>query len=282
MLREDYRKSLKLPEAEEVFDLLVYRPLAFILVQGIHRLPVTPNQVTLFSLLTGFAAAWCFAAGTAAAATWGACWYAAANILDCADGQLARLQKSGTFLGRVLDGAADYVSSIAIFLSLGIGFAAAGEPRWLLVVLGGLSSALHAMLFDHYQNAFISRVRGETNFLRREMEQFIGELNRLQGQPRSGLRRLLLRLYLRYLGAQQKTAVQRREPQVSPEQYRKAHGTMIRLWSILGPTTNRTLLICCAVAGRPEVFLWIVVAGLNGWMLVAALLERRIQKAETP
>ena len=42
-------------EAEEILDLIFYRPLALGFVKLIYRLPVTPNQVTYLSLLAGLA-----------------------------------------------------------------------------------------------------------------------------------------------------------------------------------------------------------------------------------
>src|SRR5438034_931824 len=99
MLIEEYKRSLKMPEAEEVFDLLFYRPIAFVFVKAIYRLPITPNQVTGLSLVAGLVSAWYFSAGTTAALAVAAIWYAIANILDCSDGQLARLQESGSQAG---------------------------------------------------------------------------------------------------------------------------------------------------------------------------------------
>jgi len=49
----------------------------------------------------------------------------------------------------------------------------------------------------------------------------------------------------------------------------------MRLWSLLGPTTNRTILIVCALAGKTELFLWIVLVGGNAWLLACAALEKR-------
>src|SRR5271169_1636711 len=128
MLIDEYKRSLKMPEAEEVFDLLLYRPVAFLFVKAAYCSPITPNQVTFLSMVAGLVAAWFFSTGSAAL------FYAVANILDCSDGQLARLQNSGTLMGRVVDGVADYISSVAIFLSLGIGFARNADPQWLLVI----------------------------------------------------------------------------------------------------------------------------------------------------
>ena len=91
-------------EVEEPLDLLFYRPIAFAIVKLIYRLPITPNQVTLLSLGAGLVAAYYFSLGTAGAFIAAAVWYAVTNILDCCDGMLARLQGSGTPLGRLIDG----------------------------------------------------------------------------------------------------------------------------------------------------------------------------------
>ncbi|HMD13820.1 MAG TPA: CDP-alcohol phosphatidyltransferase family protein, partial [Bacteroidota bacterium] len=182
MLIDEYKRSLKMPEAEEVFDLLLYRPVAFLFVKAVYCSPITPNQVTFLSMVAGLVAAWFFSTGSAAFFYWAALFYAVANILDCSDGQLARLQNSGTLMGRVVDGVADYISSVAIFLSLGIGFARNADPQWLLVIGAGLSSALHAFFFDHYQSEFMSIVRSEKNFLEKEIEQFTQEIHRLENE----------------------------------------------------------------------------------------------------
>ena len=159
---ETYRRSLKMPEAEEIFDLLFYRPVAFLLVKVLILLPITPNQVTMLSLIAGCVAAWYFSVATGTALILAAVWYAVANILDCSDGQLARLQKSGTPLGRLVDGVADYISSLAIFAGIGIGLSASWDNVWGLVVLAGVSSALHAILrFTSAPRASLSRRSAE-------------------------------------------------------------------------------------------------------------------------
>ncbi len=278
MLIDEYKRSLKMPEAEEVFDLLVYRPIAFLFVKAVYRSPITPNQVTFLSMVAGLVAAWFFSIGSAAVLSWGALFYAVANILDCSDGQLARLQKSGTLMGRVVDGVADYISSVAIFLSLGIGFARNADPQWLLVIGAGISSALHAFFFDHYQSEFMSIVRSEKNFLEKEIEQFTQEVHRLENEKIGTVKILVLRTYLRYLYYQKRANTKDERQSFDPENYRKENRIMIRLWSFLGPTTNRTLLIACALTGRIDLFLWTVFIFGNCWLLVCYLLQRNIHR----
>lgn len=267
-----------MPEAEEVFDLLFYRPIAFFLVKSIYGFPITPNQVTGFSLVAGLIAALFFSMGTATAIVMGALWYAFANILDCADGQLARLQQSGTLLGRVVDGVIDYISSVAIFLGIGVGLASAGYSQWLPVIGAGLSSALHAMFFDHYQGEFISTVRSEGNFLEREIEQFSREIQRMTAEKRDGLKIAALRIYLKYLKLQQRSNTKQNDRAFDPIAYRRENTLMIRMWSVLGPTTNRTLLIVCACLGRIDLFLWIVMIAGNALLVLSYLLQRKIHR----
>jgi hypothetical protein len=277
-LIEEYRRSLKLKEAEEVFDLLFYRPMAFVLVKTIYRLPITPNQVTMLSLVTGLLAAWYFTLEAHSALAWAAFWFLVANILDCADGQLARLQNSGTLLGRVVDGVVDYISSIAVFLSIGIGLEKMGNGGWLLVVIAGISSALHAVSFDFYQSEYISTVKGEPNFLEREMEKFIGEIVKIKQERRDGIKIFFLKLYLQYLKLQQSSSTKHLRKPIDPQHYREKNRSMIRLWRFLGPTTNRTLLICSALAGNVSMYLWVVTTVGNVWLIMCYLLQRKIHQ----
>ena len=280
MKESDYKRSLKFPPSEEILDLLFYRPVAFVVVKAIARFPITPNQITLASLAAGLAAAVEFASGSRPGLIWGALLYALANVLDCADGQLARLQKSGTLLGRVVDGAADYLSGIAIFIGLGIGLASSGAAAWLLIAISGVSSGLQAMFFDRYQSEFISSAAGEPDFADREITRFQIELGRMRHAGRDLVRPLLLQLYIGYLEAQQRFRGRDRVDRKTSGGQSPDRALMIRLWSVLGPTTNRSLLIVCAFAGRIDIYLWAIAIGGNAWLLAIATLQSRIRSGE--
>ncbi|TAK56730.1 MAG: CDP-alcohol phosphatidyltransferase family protein, partial [Bacteroidetes bacterium] len=180
MLLETYRRSLKMPAAEEFFDLIFYRPAAYLCVLGFAKTPVTPNQITILSLIAGCIAAYELSFGTYGAYIAAGICYATANILDCADGQLARIKKNGTPLGRLVDGIADYISSIAIFLGIGFGLGTAGTSQWWLVVAAGVSSALHAIKFDDVQGRFIAIVKDEKGFTSSEIEKYKTNIAQLQ------------------------------------------------------------------------------------------------------
>lgn len=263
MLLQEYRKTLKVTEGEEIFDLIFFRPLGYMVVKVLYRTRITPNHVTTLSLVAGLASAWPFSQGTAPSLMWGAVLYALANVLDCADGQLARLQESGTMFGRVWDGVADYVSTIAVFLGIGFGFPNVG---WALVIAAGVSTAFHSMVFDYYQSAFMAARNGNGNFLQSEVEKYQEEIHLMNQEGHDSLKSSFLRMYIVYL---------RLQALFGSGLSQRVEERMIRLWSFLGPTTNRTALIISVLFGRMDFYLWIVVTAGNIWLLVCFIIHRR-------
>ena len=87
------------------------------------RLPVTANQITAASLVSGLAAAWCLMQGT-----WG--WDITAGalfvityVLDNCDGEIARLKDQCSKFGMHFDSFVDWAVHTAFFAALGVGVA---------------------------------------------------------------------------------------------------------------------------------------------------------------
>jgi phosphatidylglycerophosphate synthase len=278
-LAEEYKKSLKMAEAEEFLDLVLYRPLAMIFVRLVHRTPMTPNGVTFLSFVAGIIAAWYFAQGTAAPLFLAGLWYAAANVLDCSDGQLARLQGSGTPLGRLVDGVVDWAISVAVFSGVAIGLQRlTGDTSvWYPVVGAGVSSALHAFMFDLHQQQFIATVRGQRNFVERELDVMRPELSRLNQSGGNPIRRLFLTIYVAYLDGQLRSRSSKlKGHQYSAEIYRARNKRVMRFWTLLGPTTNRTLLVVAGLVNNLWIFVWPVLIVGNVLLVVAVLWQRHV------
>jgi phosphatidylglycerophosphate synthase len=281
-LVDEYTRSLKLQEAEEWPDMLFFRPLAFVFVKAIYRTPITPNGVSLLSLIAGLASAWYFSIGTAHALLWGGIWLAVANTLDCADGQLARIQQSGTMLGRIIDGFIDYIIGVAAFVGLGVGLAGQGVPAWPLVVAAGISIALHASFFDRYQRLYIGHARGARPDGESERDMYQKEIEAISRSAMGILRITLIRLYLRYLRLQDAGKSKLPEPQVDSREYVVANRMMIRSWTLLGPSTTRSLLIVCAALGDIPRFLWLVVAVQNILLIVNVMMQKQVDARLSP
>ena len=134
-----YRRTKK--PNDIIWNRLVARPLAAVLVVPLARTAITPNQVT-FATLPVFLAG---AAVLAALPTWGALIAGAAIIelsyvLDCADGQLARLKGTSSPVGAHLDFLMDELKAFALIAAIAIRlWLPARDPRWLLEGLAGLA-----------------------------------------------------------------------------------------------------------------------------------------------
>jgi phosphatidylglycerophosphate synthase len=114
--------------------------LARVLVRPLVRTPVTPNQVTLFTLAVALAGAGLLAAGTPAAADWGGGLFVLARFLDHFDGELARQKNLKSRLGYYLDYVAGAGSYSALFLCIGIGLRDGALGGWS-VALGAAAAA---------------------------------------------------------------------------------------------------------------------------------------------
>lgn len=136
-----YRESKKKKDINW-FTEWVARPPAALFVALVKGTRITPNQVTFLSffvcaiaaymlvLLPGYP--WLIAAIVV---------YEFSFVLDCADGQLARIRKTSSNLGHLLDFLMDELKAMMIFAAVGIRLWREGlsyenfsfEPHWILI-----------------------------------------------------------------------------------------------------------------------------------------------------
>ncbi len=106
--------------------------LAGWLVRPLGDGPITPNHLTTARLLLGLTAAAAFAAGPLAWANRGAWLFVLSNLLDHADGELARSSGRATALGHHYDLASDTVVHVLLFAGLGYGLRGSWLGGWAL------------------------------------------------------------------------------------------------------------------------------------------------------
>ncbi|HTX19389.1 MAG TPA: CDP-alcohol phosphatidyltransferase family protein, partial [Bacteroidota bacterium] len=201
ILVDEYKHSLKNADIEEYVDLLVFRPLAFLFVKAIYVTELTPNQITLLSMVVGVGSGICFGLGGRATMVAGGILLGIATVFDCADGQLARLKKNGTHFGRILDGVSDYVYTVAAFFGIAIGCRVEGMEVWvwwMFVGSAGLSYAIQAGLLDYYRNEYMARAGGRSGFLTDELEEVVEERAKLSGEKGRFVAKALLLVYIEY------------------------------------------------------------------------------------
>lgn len=104
-----------------IIDTYVNRKLSGIFTRLFVRVGLSPNAVTLLSMLIGLTAAGAFATGTYEIGILGALLFQLSVIIDCCDGEVARLTFTESRLGRELDILADNVVHMAIFAGIAWG-----------------------------------------------------------------------------------------------------------------------------------------------------------------
>jgi len=165
---EDFRNSLKSLDTEEWFDLKFYRPIGYRWALLAKRWGITPNAITIASIFLGLAAGWLFYYND----IWlnlAACillmW---ADSFDSADGQLARMTKQYSRIGRILDGVSGDIWFAAIYVAICLRenatsefFAAHTWVIWVVAVATGVFHGIQAAMADYYRQFHLYFLKGE-------------------------------------------------------------------------------------------------------------------------
>lgn len=128
-------------------DVVLHRRLS----RPVSRLAVawgvTPNQVSVLSLMIGLGAVWCFWRASPASAAAGLLLYAASVVLDHSDGEVARVTLAESRLGEWLDVLVDTVIHVLLVVAMGV---TAATVAWrgseLLGILAGAGVVAGAWL----------------------------------------------------------------------------------------------------------------------------------------
>ena len=164
-LNKEYEASLKSIETENLIDRVFYRPIGFQIARLLRHTGVTPNMITILSIFVGAATGFFFYHSDLKYTVYGILCLVLANILDCVDGQLARLTGIKSKIGRILDGFAGDIWFATIYLCLAARLSHETGSHWFfaLAVLSAMSHLLQANITDYYKTLhlyFISKEKG--------------------------------------------------------------------------------------------------------------------------
>jgi phosphatidylglycerophosphate synthase len=215
-----YWQSLKSLDVEEPVDLYVHRPLAYLLARALLPTPISPNLVTIASMVVGVYGAWLILADVPHHFQWAGLCAFLSTVLDCADGQLARLRKTSSVIGRMLDGSADVIVSGSILVAGGVYLfhkygttPLYGALAIAFTVVSGVATSIQTTLFDHYKTVFMKL--GVPGF--KEAESYPEARRRYEAQTSFTLvTRVAWALYLTFIGNQSRT-VRRFDPHTVTE-----------------------------------------------------------------
>lgn len=271
-----YTQSLKSPEADELINLVVIRPLAGLLVRVLYTSRVTPTHLTTASLCAGIVAAallFFSESNSCRLILAGSC-ITIKDILDSADGQLARARKEYSRFGRFFDSFVDVVVNALVFAALGFIASASMEVlySYVLACVAFLSTTLRVSYHVFYYVSFLHR-RGtyENNRLNEESNSTDTSEDKATA--------FFHRFYLVVYGWQDRVmaAIDRRcaeglsltEDDISRRWYEDRFALFLSGFQGLG--TELFLLMLCVVSNNVLFYLHFNVLVLNGlWILSIA------------
>ena len=258
-----YKESLKRVESEEVLDLLIFRLLGFFIALLLRKTSVTPNNVTILSMILGLFSGYFLYIRDYIT---GAILIFLANLLDCVDGQLARLKKQFSPVGRILDGFADYVTYVSSYVGLAFGLTNHYDDITYLFIglFAGASTIIQASIFDDYRNIFIGNKNTEA--LKAEIE----EVRIIKSKTQNIFHKVLYFFYIPYLKNQIKTREKTNINYVSSR--------FIRLFTFVGSTTHISLLIFLLLINKPEYYFWIISTVFNLYLLLLIIFRKKLNK----
>jgi len=163
-----YSGSLKSLDTEEHIDLAFYRPIGYAWARLAEHLGIKPNAITIASIFLGVGAGVAFYFNNIWINVLGILLLVWANSFDSADGQLARMTRQYSRLGRILDGLSGDFWFFAIYVAICLRENATSaffmERPWLIWVIAvvtGICHGVQASMADYYRQFHLFFLKGE-------------------------------------------------------------------------------------------------------------------------
>lgn len=296
-----FRASIKPLEVEELIDLFVHRPLAHLIARSAYPTAVTPDQLTILSMFVGIAAGWCTWSSLSRGAPWlaaGGALLIASAVVDCSDGQLARMRQSSSRFGRMLDGLVDAIVQVAVLppVLVHLWVEHRGHPAeaalWAaLGLLAVVTGSLHTTLYDHFKNVYLVHTQASRREGNDDPEDVEAHYAGLRSEGLRLFDAVRFFLYRRYVPQQRALlgwidpsipARYRDMPGYSTERaarYRLLHRGVMRAWTFYGIGTHIFGLGVAMMAGQLGLYVFFRAVVFNLALLALVPAQRRASRA---
>ena len=150
-VKENYRQAISISNVTDFWTNQVCRRIAAVIVILINPIPITPNTVTVCSFVVNMVANYQLINNQLGMA---ASLYFLSHVLDCADGQLARLRnivsKFGMFFDPVLDGLKDLITFLVFIAYF-------SDSNVFIFSLVGMFNVSSSIVFDWVRHTIQNR-----------------------------------------------------------------------------------------------------------------------------
>ncbi len=270
-----YGKSIKSSVSDELINTYLLRPLAGLIVQILYKTRTTPNQVTVASIVAGLIAALVYLNGGPIAVACAGLLVTTKDLLDSADGQLARAKQQYSRTGRFLDSIGDFIVDASIFSA--IGWMLSSEHRSLqygILALVGLAGTTFRVSYHvFYQASFLHLdQKYQTNRITEEVR----EEDKRSDQIALRLQTIFQAIY----GWQDRVVLQMDRWCMGGERGERfqrgwySDTAALRLSGFLGTGTELFLLTAFSLFNKLELYLYLNAILMNGVLLLTVLYRR--------
>lgn len=265
-------------EIEDPTNLYFIHPISARLVPIFAKLGITPNAVSLTGMGCGIAAGFAYYGYSTSWCAWLGfvlmlCWH----VMDGADGQLARLTKSYSELGKVLDGVCDYVTFTAVYVGLALAMSArSGGWVWWVVALAGVAHALQSAVYEMQRQDYnfigLGRQSASLPDMAEKPKGFVGNLHHIYAQIQiwgAGGAVAFRQKFFQLLAANPDQADKLREV------YRETFAPVVRRWGILGANYRTLGLFIAAIVKLPILYFFFELFGFSAILLFLLAAQRQ-------
>lgn len=196
---QSIKSTYKGKDTEEILDRMFYRPFGYAMALASKELGLTPNAVTIISIFVGVAAGHFFYYDSLTLNLYGIASLILANVMDSADGQLARITNTKTRIGRILDGFGGNLWFVSIYIHLYFRLINNGYDPFIIlfILIAGISHSFQSAYADYYRNYYLMFVHGKDKSEIEESDKIREDYNKLSW-AKYFYHKFLMRVYLNY------------------------------------------------------------------------------------
>jgi len=196
--------TYKSKDTEEYLDKIFYRPAGYLIALISRKIGLTPNIITSFSVITGIAGSIFFLPVNIYFNITGILFLIFSDILDSADGQLARLSNKSSKFGRIIDGLGGDLIFLTIYIVLCLrlmnnGF---GITIFIIALISIVCHSFQSSIADYYRNIFMYYTSQDGKSELEFSKDIRSNLDNMSWKE-SFFKKLLLQLYYSYTKQQE-------------------------------------------------------------------------------
>ena len=274
----EYKKTTK--KVGEVINSVLYRPLGFPLVLLGKKLKLTPNFFTTLSLISMLITAFFYSQNMI---YWAAVLLLIKQILDCADGSLARLTNQFSKFGGLYDFFGDVIGFVIMSLCMGYAMSTSENNSiyYLYYILMAISVAIGTLLFNTAKSQYLNNLSGKKDLVKKSPQKSSSKLITL-------LRKLInmpvdLFQYLTKfpdISSPMYSTIDRHylSKIEKVDAFEKYFAPLMNLWSFIAGGASITIIVLITLIDRVNLIFIVLPISIFSMIVLLSFIQRQVSK----